>query len=366
MNISLLKKMLPGLIPLFVFIAADEIWGTTAGLITALITGTAELAINYFKNKTFDRFILIDTLLLILLGIISIILENEIFFKIKPALIEGILVIIIVYSLYGPRNLILLMAERYTGELTPAPEADRAIRLNLKIMLILITVHIVLIFYSAWFMSSAAWAFISGGLFYIIFGIWFATMWIINIMKTRRYRKEEWFPVVDPDGKVIGSAPRSLCHDGKSKLLHPVVHLHLINRRGEIFLQKRSPEKDIQPGKWDTSVGGHIAPGENIENALKREAREEIGINDFNPVLIRKYVWESESEKELVFSFVCISDAKPEIDMVEAVEGKFWTADEIEKCIGKNIFTPNFENEYRFIKEKFKLIDDQNRFIKNH
>lgn len=39
-------------------------------------------------------------------------------------------------------------------------------------------------------------------------------------------------------------------------LLHPVVHLHLFNSRGELYLQKRPEWKDIQPGRWDTAVGG--------------------------------------------------------------------------------------------------------------
>ena len=44
----------------------------------------------------------------------------------------------------------------------------------------------------------------------------------------RKFKGEEWLPVVDAQGKVIGRAPRSVCHSG-SKLLHPVVHLHIIN-----------------------------------------------------------------------------------------------------------------------------------------
>jgi len=50
----------------------------------------------------------------------------------------------------------------------------------------------------------------------------------------------EIFPVVDEDGNEISTAPRTVCHDGKSMLLHPVVHLHLFNEKGELFLQKRS------------------------------------------------------------------------------------------------------------------------------
>ena len=66
--------------------------------------------------------------------------------------------------------------------------------------------------------------------------------------------KTEFFPLVNEAGETIGRASRAECHNG-SKLLHPVVHLHIFNHQGDLLLQKRSMKKDIQPGKWDTAVG---------------------------------------------------------------------------------------------------------------
>ncbi len=62
----------------------------------------------------------------------------------------------------------------------------------------------------------------------------------------------ELYPVVDPSGVVVGIGYARRCHGG-SMLLHPVVHLHLFNSRGELYLQKRPEWKDIQPGRWDTA-----------------------------------------------------------------------------------------------------------------
>ena len=160
---------------------------------------------------------------------------------------------------------------------------------------------------------------------------------------------EEWFPVVDENGNTIGEALRSTCHDGKSKFLHPVVHLHLFNKAGELFLQKRAMTKDIQPGKWDTSVGGHISPGETVEEALARETGEELGLDSFIPQFLGKYIWETSRERELVNSFSTTSDDVPVINKNEIEEGKFWSLHEIKDNFGKDIFTPNFEHEFEML-----------------
>lgn len=157
--------------------------------------------------------------------------------------------------------------------------------------------------------------------------------------------EKEMFPIVDEEGNITGAATRGECHDG-SKLLHPVVHLHIFNSQGELFLQKRPVWKDIQPGKWDTAVGGHIDLGENVETALKREAKEELEIENFIPQLLKHYVFESDREKELVFAYKTVYDG-PLTPSEELEGGRFWEMNEIRSSIGKNIFTPNFECEFQ-------------------
>lgn len=165
--------------------------------------------------------------------------------------------------------------------------------------------------------------------------------------------EKEIFPIVDEKGNVIGKATRKECHSG-SRLLHPVVHLHVLNANGDIYLQKRSIHKFIQPGKWDTAVGGHMDYGETVEQALERETREELGFTDYEPKHLFSYVYDSEVEREMVHTFFTITDHKSfDFDPAEVDEGRFWTVEEVRQAIGTGVLTPNFEEEFlRILGEK--------------
>jgi len=164
----------------------------------------------------------------------------------------------------------------------------------------------------------------------------------------------EYFPVVTEDGAVIGKATRTECHSG-TFLLHPVIHLHVFNSQGDLYLQKRAMDKDIQPGKWDTSVGGHVDYGEEVETALRREVSEELAITEFNPVFLTRYKFVSDREAELVHSYYTVYDGNILADPGEISEGRFWKITDIEDQLGKDVFTPNFENEFRMTIQGLKI-----------
>jgi len=178
---KLLWHLLPGFIPLFVFIIADEIWGTKTGLIVAVIFGVAELAYYRIKDGRIDKFILLDTLLIVILGVVSIVLENEVFFKIKPALIGVLMCVILGVSAYASGNILLNMSKRYMKGVSFNDQQMLAMKKSMRSLFWLYLGYTLLVFYSVWFMSNEAWAFISGGLFYILFAIYF----LFEFIKTR-------------------------------------------------------------------------------------------------------------------------------------------------------------------------------------
>lgn len=161
----------------------------------------------------------------------------------------------------------------------------------------------------------------------------------------------EWFPIVEATGMVVGRSSREYCHSG-AKPLHPVIHIHIIDRYSRIYLQKRSKKKDIQPGKWDTAVGGHVAYGESILEAVYREASEELSLTGFNPIHMETYEFESKIERELVNVFAVVGTYELKPDPNEVDEGRWWDVNDIDASLGKGVFTPNFESEFQMIRSQ--------------
>src|SRR5688572_8223773 len=87
---------------------------------------------------------------------------------------------------------------------------------------------------------------------------------------------EEIFDIVDEHDQVIGQKPRRLVHQEGDR--HRAIHVLVFNRKGEVFLQKRSMSKDTFPGAWDSSASGHLDCGEDYDACAIRELREEIGL----------------------------------------------------------------------------------------
>ena len=156
---------------------------------------------------------------------------------------------------------------------------------------------------------------------------------------------DEMLTQVTDGDEVLGPVLRSLVH-GNPSLIHRSVHILVVSPEGRLLLQKRSMRKDTQPGKWDTSVGGHVGFGQSYEEAARREAEEELGLRPemlsfLYPSRIRNAV-----ESENIHTFLHISSGpfRPEPDEID--ELRFWSRKEIADALGSGAFTSNFEEEF--------------------
>ena len=162
----------------------------------------------------------------------------------------------------------------------------------------------------------------------------------------------EMFDIYAPDGVCIGRAPRSQCH-GNPALLHHSVQVFVCDGRGRLLLQKRSASKDIQPGRWDTSAGGHLRCGEDYHSAALRELSEELGLPPEKiPPLEHLFDLEirNEIESEDVRVFRIVSKGPFQRQRSEIDELRFFTPDELEDPVFRRDFTPNLIRELGLIR----------------
>jgi isopentenyldiphosphate isomerase len=154
---------------------------------------------------------------------------------------------------------------------------------------------------------------------------------------------DEILEIVNEQGEVLGLAPRSEIH-GNPSLWHRVVHVLVFNQRGELLLQKRSMDKDVAPGRWDTSVGGHVNPGESLAKAAARELMEELGV-EAEPEFVYSYVHTNPYETEVVHTYTCRHDGGFAFNREEIDEVRFWSIGEIMEQMDGPTLSDNFKHE---------------------
>ena len=158
----------------------------------------------------------------------------------------------------------------------------------------------------------------------------------------------EIFDIVDDRDQVIGSMDRDAVH--VNNLRHRAVHIWLFNRRGELFLQKRSPWKQNHPGLWCSSTAGHVDFGESYETAAHRELGEEIGV-DSRLVRFWKIEATDETGQEFLEIFVGASEGPFRFAPGEVETGAYFPVDQIKRWL--ELSPEDFTPVFRMIARKF-------------
>lgn len=160
----------------------------------------------------------------------------------------------------------------------------------------------------------------------------------------------DFLSCINDRGQEIGSQLRSECH-GNPLHLHRVIHIFVFDSAGRILSQKRAMTKDIQPGQWDISVGGHVDPGETPEEAARRECREELGIELEGLEHIYDYTWITDIESERVSTFRATFTGDIAVSNAEVDEVRFLDKSDLKELQAEETLTPNFEYELKRYEE---------------
>lgn len=286
-----LKKILPGLIPLLVFIIADAVWGPQIGVLVALGIGVIELVVVYIKDRVWDKFILFDTLVLVLFSSLSIVTHDALFFKLKPAFMESFLVIILGISIFTPKNLVLMMARRF---MPSEVDLDQQLRMKklMKPLWFIILFHIVLIVYSAFKMSNEWWGFISGILFYVLILGYFASMLLWSKYNVKKQRAQ--IPFYDAGNNMTLNHGHFV-----PKFINVRLYLEGENS-GNIYL----PSDNLDAATFDGNVSGK----ENIETLIGGWIGVELNMTKLQVNLSKEYFLRDNMDKVVLVLKAVVED----------------------------------------------------------
>jgi len=413
MNLSrILKSLLPSFIPLIAYVLVDTFLGERTGLYAGIGIGVVEFLVVLVRDRKPDPFVAADTLLLALAGAISLISNNDIWFKLKPAVIELVFSASFALLLVLPERYLKAYMERQLKGFEFPDSTLPAMRKSLGAMLAILAVHAGLTAWSAVALSTKAWGFISGVLLYILFGVFALAEFIYARVKGRKLRDsvgaargEALLPIVDENGKVTGQAPERLCHSGSftavdgpaagnavaanapeaadsgapggasgatagRHLLHPAYRLFVVDDRGRLFLRRDSPADADSNGAraacagsagdalWDVALSRHIEAGEGLEAAIMRGIREGLGVTSMNLEAAKakaspslRYRRDDETESELVFVFFLPFAGPFGLAGREGAEGRFFSPEEIAEAARSGLLSRRFLDEYRMLAE---------------
>lgn len=154
---------------------------------------------------------------------------------------------------------------------------------------------------------------------------------------------EELFEVVNERDEVVGTAPRSEVH--RRGWRHRAAHVLVFNRRGRLFLQRRSWTKDRHPGVWDSSAAGHLMVGETYDAGAVRELEEELGWRA-RELLERLFKLEAceATGQEFVWVYRCSAEGPFTLHPEEIADGRWFSVREVDRWIAEHSesFAPCF------------------------
>ena len=131
--------------------------------------------------------------------------------------------------------------------------------------------------------------------------------------------------LVDALDNVVGTMEKMEAH--REGVLHRAFSVMAFNTKGEVLLQKRASSKYHSGGLWTNTCCSHPAPGEPIDQAVKRRLQYEMGI-DVDPSFAFKFTYRAEldhglTEHELDHVFTATFDGVPQVNPHEVEDWKY-------------------------------------------
>lgn len=334
-------------LPLLLFMVVDELWGMDIAWKVAFPVAFGIVIYIYFRYNQIFIWNLVFTFMFMGIGIfasLAPLLPLPLVFQgAEDKLVVLAFVIVFLFFRKQIQHIILQIMPRLIPMSNNFSELYRAFWVMFFVLLSYISSNLLL----------RLFALVNYSLYFqLLQGIFIAIICVLSIFEVIRVHiirsklvREEWWPIVTKQGKIIGSIQHLISLSDEKKYMHPIVRVLLIDK-GMIFMQKRSAEDLIFPGFWDTAISNHVRVGETIEQCIDRTTEERYALKGVKYMYLSNYTNETPKEHQYAFLFVScqLTEINPNPTFIELT--KWWTQQQIEENLDKAIFTENFKIEY--------------------
>jgi len=334
------------LLPLLIFLVVDDFFGMTMGWKISFPIAIGLLIYMYFIYNRIFTWHLIFTILFFAVGIVAS-LETMLPKKlVSNSLIYEIVVLISLLFLLVFRKQIQKLITGMISGLIPMSNNFNELYRVIKALFIVLFIYV--------FASLVVEATIKENSMYLIMlqYIYLGTIVFLSLYEILRVQlvrsklfKEEWWPIVSTQGKIIGSIEHLTSLKDEKKYTHPVVHVLLIDK-SMVLLKKRPFNDPESPDLWDSSISNHVKIGETIEKCVERSAEEKYALNNFRFMYLSNYSVDGKNEKQYAFLFVSCLQAEYKLNQDTLEQTKWWTQRQIEENLKTGIFSENFKVEF--------------------
>ncbi len=182
----------------------------------------------------------------------------------------------------------------------------------------------------------------------------------LSIIK-RKLAKEDWLPVCNETGRIIGKVAKSISFKSKNQFLHPVVRVALAYK-GLLYLTERPSHFISNPNKIDHPFEEYIRFNQDLNSAVNEVILKRSNATDLPFRFIFKYLYKNDQTNRLIYLYIIPIHDEETMNKISLEGGKLWTEKQIEENLDKGVFSEYFEKEYEILKETVlmaqKLIED--------
>ena len=338
-------------LPLITFMVVDDFMGLFNAWLIAVPVNILLFVYVFFTYRKIFEWFLFSTGIFLSIAVISTLLPLDLFPpEVKHVSVDYVLLTIFAISLALRKKIESFVNVRNSKMLSMVNNLNELFRMMWIIgILIFFYVHIytVLTILSVPNLKNTL-NFINGVYLLAFFVVICYEMIRVTLIRVRLLR-EEWWPIVNEQGKMIGSIHHTTSLQDEKKYIHPIIRVILIDGN-RIFLQKRSENNKVFPGMWDTAISNHVRMSEKIDQCVQRTANERYGLKDLKPIFLSNYMLESTYEFHYAFLFVACKLPQLEYNPQYIEHAKWWTLSQIEANAESGIFTDNFLTEIELVK----------------